>query len=189
MAACSYNKNGYFAYPSIFFMKLTLTLTIIFISGILTLNAQKVENIKVTGNEYQEFMANNQYKFPSYTRAKIVLKNGEVASARINYNNFSEVMKYLNEKNDTLEIANPDDINFITVGVDTIFYDNGYYQWIASSSAARLYSKTTYKTVGTALVGAFGTASPATNIQHMNIISSYNTIFNLAANEVQIFNT
>lgn len=126
--------------------------------------AQKAETIQVTGNEYPEFMAKTQYKYPEYNRAKIAFKNGEIASARINYNNLLNVMKYIGPSGEVLEIANPDDISYLAVGADTIFYDNAYYDWIASSSIAKLAVRHDYKVTDVSLVGAFGTSSPAKSV-------------------------
>lgn len=127
--------------------------------------SQTTETIKISGVEYPQFLAKNQYKYPEYVRARISLKSGDMASARINYNNFLNIMKYIDEKGDTVEIANANDINYMAVGIDTIFYDKQYYEWVASSATARLVRRHTYKESTKALVGAFGTSSPAKNIE------------------------
>jgi hypothetical protein len=153
-------------------MKKTLCILGILVIGIVYVSAQSTETIKITGAEYPEFLAKKQYKYPAYTRAKIAFKNGDMASARINYNNFLHIMKYIDEKGDTLEIANPDDINYLAVGVDTIFYDKVYYDWVASSATARLVIRHTYKESVRELIGAFGTTSPAKNIEsHTKILN------------------
>lgn len=125
---------------------------------------QKIETIKITGAEYPEFINKYEYKFPAYTRAKIALKNGDIAYARINYNNFFNTLKYIDGKGDTMEIANAEEIAYINAGLDTLFYENGYYEWVASSGLARLVVRRAYKEGPRALVGAFGTASPAQNV-------------------------
>lgn len=127
--------------------------------------AQITETLKLRGNDYTEFIAKNQYKYPAYTKAKISFKNAGMASAKINYNNFQDVIKYIDAEGDTLDIANADEINYISVGADTIFHDNGYYQWVASSATARLVVKFKYKEAYRAPIGAFGISSPAKNVQ------------------------
>src|SRR4029078_5341769 len=135
-------------------MRFLLCLLILFTNSLF---AQK-ETFKITGADYPDFIAKNQYRYPAYTRAKIFLKNGEEAAARINYNNFLQTVKFISGT-DTLEIANQDDINCIVVGADSIFCDKNYYQWIASSSVARLAVIHTYKEGERSLIGAFGTSS------------------------------
>lgn len=146
-------------------MKKAFLITCIFILCISFSYSQNTEHMKFSGQEYSEFIAKNQYKYPAYTKARIAFTDGNMGSARINYNNFTEVMKYIDEKGDTLEIANPQDISYIAIGADSIFYDNGYYQWVASSGSARLAVKLKYKEAFRALVGAFGSASPARHVE------------------------
>lgn len=165
-------------------MKRSFIFTFALLFCVSSLFAQMVENIKISGRDYPDFVKKNQYKYPTYTRASIVFNSGEKASARINYNNFSQVMTYINANNDTLEIANAGDIDFISVGTDSIFYDNGYYNWVASSATARLAMKHKYKEVNRALVGAFGTASPAKSIQsHQAIENAGSASVQISANE------
>lgn len=144
--------------------------------------AQKTEYIKVSGRDYQEFLNKNQYKYPEYRKARITMKNGEVASARVNFDYFNQKMKFIGEKGDTMEIANENDLSTITVGADSFFYDNGYLEWVASSGKARLASRTTFKRGATALVGAFGTSSPAKNIESKSMLLQESN-YTLAQNE------
>ena len=147
--------------------------------------AQKTETIKVSGAEYPAFMATTQYKYAEYKKAKIVFKNGDLASARLNYDYFNQTMKYIGEKGDTLIIANEDDLHHIAIGTDSFFYDNGYYEWIASSVTARLAVKRTYKETARTLVGAFGTTSPAKNIEsHTKILTEHSDSKELFPDEV-----
>lgn len=148
-------------------MKKAFFITCLFICCITFLYAQKIETIKVTGADYPYFVAKNEYKFPAYTKAGITFNDGAKASARVNYNNFKQVMSYIGGNGDTLEIANPGDIKYIAVGADSLFYDteNGYFQWVATSPTARLVAKYSFKEGPRALVGAFGTASPAKHVE------------------------
>ncbi len=129
------------------------------------LSAQKIETIRVKGNEAADFISKAQYKFPAFTRAKVFLKDGEIASARLNYDYFNQAMKYIDEKDDTLVIANENDINYISSVLDTFFYQNKYYEWIASSATARLAVRRTYKLVDREKIGAYGTSSPANKVE------------------------
>src|SRR5687768_12280985 len=97
-------------------MKKALIITCTFILSLSFLYAQKTETLKISGSDYADFLAKNEYKYPVYTKAQIAFKNGVMASARINYNNFKQSMKYIGENGDTLEIANPEDISYIAIG-------------------------------------------------------------------------
>ena len=132
--------------------------------------AQKAETIKVKTAEYPDFVAKNQYQFPAYTRAKILFKNGDSGSARINFNYFRNIVKYMDPSGTALEITNPQDVAYLSTATDTIFSDNGYYHWVASSGAARLASATTFKLVSIATIGAFGLSSPAVDARGVSVI-------------------
>jgi hypothetical protein len=148
--------------------------------------AQKTDYLKVKGIEYKEFMLANQYKYPEYKRAKIYFKNGDMASARMNYDYINQLMKYIGEKNDTLVIANEKDLDYIAIGTDSFFYDNGYYEWVASSGKARLACRKTLKEGPRALIGAFGTSSPAKNIESKSKILQESS-YELSPNEEVTF--
>lgn len=158
-------------------MKKALIITCTLILSLSFLYAQKTETMKVSGSDYPDFLAKNEYKYPVYTKAQIAFKNGVMASARINYNNFKQSMKYIGEKGDTLEIANPEDINYIAIGADSLFYHEGaYYQWVASSATARLVAIHKFKEGPRALVGAFGIASPAKHVESRDAMLNDNGV-------------
>ena len=163
-------------------MKKTLNIFFAIFLFNFAVSAQKTETIRVKGNEAAAFIAKSEYKFPTFTRAKIYLKNGEIASARINYDYFDQTMKYLGGKGDTLIISNIDDIKNISTDLDTFFCENKYYEWIASSTKARLAMRRTFKFLDSEKVGAYGTSSPTHNIQSQNAILGV-THLNLDLNE------
>lgn len=166
-------------------MKKAFVLASLLFLSLSSLLAQKGELIQLNGSEFHYFFVKTQYKFPEYTRAKIAFKNGDVASARINYNNFQHVVRYIDNTGTALEVTNPEDIDYIAVGADTIFSDNGYFEWVATSGTARLAVRRIYKEAYRALVGPFGTNSPAKHVEgaagvRVNGISSTE----LSSNEV-----
>lgn len=167
-------------------MKKLLTIACAFFFCLPSLSAQKIETIRLKGNEAADFITKAEYKFPTFTRAKVFLKDGEIASARLNFDYFSQVMKYIDEKGDTLAIANEDDINYISSAIDTFFYQNKYYEWIASSASARLAVRRTYKLLDREKVGAYGTSSPAHNVESHSAILGI-TKLDLDINEELVF--
>ena len=150
-----------------------------------SLSAQRTEVIRVKGNDVPAFIAKTKYKFPAFTHAKIFLKNGEVASARINFDYFDQAVKYIGEQRDTLILTN-DDIKYISSTVDTFFYDKKFYEWIASSATARLAMLRTYKLNDKQKIGAFGTSSPTQKIESHDAILGV-THLDLGTNEEYVF--
>jgi hypothetical protein len=116
----------------------------ILFSGFL-LAQTSTEIINVHGSDLDNFMAQSIHKFPVFTRAHVHLKNGEEAVGRFNYDYFLDNFMYINEKNDTVALANADDVDYVAFPVDSFFYDKKFYQWVASSNIATLAVRYTYK--------------------------------------------
>lgn len=150
-----------------------------------SLLAQRTEVIRVKGNDVPAFIAKTKYKFPTFTHAKIFLKSGEVASARINFDYFDQTVKYIGEQRDTLTLTN-DNVEYISSAIDTFFYDKRFYEWIASSATTRLAMLRTYKLNDKQKVGAFGTSSPTHKIESHDAILGV-THLDLATNEEYVF--
>ncbi|MEO7767550.1 MAG: hypothetical protein ABIS01_08995 [Ferruginibacter sp.] len=148
--------------------------------------AQKVETIQVKGDEAAAFISKATYKFPEFVKARVYFKNGDVSAGRFNYDYFNQLMKFIYESGDTLVIANEKDVKFVNLGSDTFFYDNQYYEWVASAGNARLTSRTTYRLSRKDNVGAYGTSSPAIKVEARDEILD-NTKYKLKVNEILIF--
>ena len=122
------------------------------------------EAITIRGDELDNFIATSIHKFPVFTRAHVQLKNGEEAVGRFNYDYFLDNFVYINEKNDTVALANPEDVDYVSFPVDSFFYDKKFYQWVASSDKATLAVRYTYKMARKDNVGAYGIATPTINV-------------------------
>lgn len=147
--------------------------------------SQKVERITVKSVELLSFYDKTEYKYPAFTRASIYFTNGESARGRLNFNYFDQTMRYINERGDTLSIAN-EDVSLISFGVDSFFYDNGFYEWAATSSKVRLAEKHIYKLLERKPIGAFETSSPAKHIERVDWILGV-TKYDLNPNEELVF--
>jgi hypothetical protein len=166
------------------FLIFTMLFTMLFF--LFNATAQRTETIRVKGKDATDFVSKSQYKFPAFTRAKIYLKDGDIASARVNYDYFNQTMKYIGENADTLAIANENDLKYISSDLDTFFYDNKYYEWVASSAKARLAVRRNYKFLNREKTGAYGTSSPAHNVESHDAILGV-THLNLDVNEELTF--
>ncbi len=158
------------------------TVSIAFASLICIISfAQNVERLIIKGSEFSSFYEKYEYKYPGFTRANVYFTNGDTARGKLNFNYFDQSMRFINEKHDTVAIANESDVNLITIGTDTFFYDNGFYEWVATSAKVRLAAKHIFKLAERKTIGAFGTSSPAKNIQTIDKIlglSSYDLLPN-----------
>lgn len=157
----------------------------ILFSGFL-LAQTSTEIISVRSGDLDNFMAQSIHKFPSFTRAHVHLKNGEEAIGRFNYDYFLDNFMYINEKNDTVALANPDDVDYVSFPLDSFFYDKKFYQWVASSEIATLAVRYTYKLSRTDNAGAYGIATPTQKVEsHTTLLGA--TRYELEGNELLTF--
>jgi hypothetical protein len=168
-------------------MKKVLFIILFFLISFFNSLGQKTETITVKGLDIDNFIAQTGYKYPSYSRAKVFLKDGDIASGRFNFDYFSQEMKYIGEKGDTLAIANAHDINFVAIGTDSFFYNKGYYEWIASSGIARLAVKHIFKLVERQNVGPFGISSSSTGVQKIGRVFGNGKPYDFLPNEELVF--
>lgn len=103
----------------------------LFLSLFTGVSAQKNENITVTaGTKVQDhFSFQEMYRYPEFTDGMVFFKNGATAASKLNYNLLSGEMDYPQLK-DTLSIANPTEIKFITISADTFYFDKSYLELI-----------------------------------------------------------
>jgi len=149
--------------------------------------AQNAQRITVKGADLTSFYEKEEYKYPKFLQAKAYLNKGDSASGKFNYNYFDQSMRFINERGDTVTLTNEKDVNFITVATDTFFYDNGFYEWMATSATARLAIKHTFKFIERENVGAYGISSPTHGVQTIGKISGTGISYDIAPNEELIF--
>lgn len=144
------------------------------------------EIISVNSGDLDNFLAKSIHKFPVFTRAHVHLKNGEEAVGRFNYDYFLDNFMYINEKNDTVALANVDDVDYVSFPLDSFFYDKKFYQWVASSSLATLAVRYTYKLMRTDNAGAYGIATPTQRVEsHSTLLGA--TRYELEGNKQLTF--
>ena len=166
-------------------MKKTTILFFALLICIVSIAQKNVERITVKSLELMSFYDSTDYKYPAFTRGSVYFSNGDSSRARLNFNYYDQSMRYINEKGDTVSIAN-DDVSLIAFGVDSFFYDNGFYEWVATSAKVRLGEKRIYKLLERKPIGAFSTSSPAKHIESVEWILGV-TKYDLNPNEELVF--
>ena len=149
--------------------------------------AQSIETIRVKGQEAQNFIAKEEFRYPEFRSGKVYFNNGESAVARFNYSFLGQRMLFINKQGDTLEMVDENTIAHISVEKDTFYYyDKGYYQLLAGSGTCRLVVKQTLKIGGEEMIGAFGSSSPSKNVQALGAYQNFYTN-KLSFNQEMIF--
>jgi hypothetical protein len=80
--------------------------------------AQKREAVQLSDryNDVSQIMSSKtQYLLPEFTDGMVMFKNGEHASAKLNYNMLLEQMQFIGEDNSIMAIANLDDVQYVNI--------------------------------------------------------------------------
>lgn len=74
------------------------------------------------------------YRLPSFSEGSIIYRNGVKAVLKLNYNIARDEMHFLDEKGDTLIVADPPTINFITINHNQFYYFKGRYMQVVQTN-------------------------------------------------------
>lgn len=152
-------------------------------------NTEKIQNperIRIKGFDLPYFSEKEEYKYPSFTRAKVFFNDGDSAGGKLNFNYFNQLMQFADQKGDTVAIANENEVKFIVIALDTFFYNKVFYEWMATGPAARLAFKKTFKIVERQKLGAYNTGSPTDRVESLDAIREYG-VHQLSVNEEYVF--
>jgi len=122
------------------------------------------------------------YLFPSFTNGSVKLKHGGTSTAKLNFNMLLCHMQFLGEHGDTLDIADPLEIDSIIIGDKAFFYNKGYYEILDNSNSAKLVVLRTvnYEAVK---IGAKGLPSRGGSIDSYTTIRDDNETRKLILNQ------
>jgi hypothetical protein len=155
----------------------------------LQLAAQSTEQIIIKAGDdiATGFSPNGFFRFPAYTDGSFALKDGRKSTAKFNYNIVSGEMHFLGPNNDTLTLAQPGDIEIITIGTTPFIYNKGFIEIVGNNDLLKLGKKIVVKWE-TESVGAYGLSSPTASIDHFKQIITGNSYQRLTVNQNVVFN-
>ena len=140
---------------------------VLFAFQVSTLSAQSY--VRKTIKAGETLADNTYYLFPSFTDGTVKMKDGGKSLSKLNFNILLCQMQFVNEHGDTMNIADPSEIDSIILNDKSFFYKKGYYEILHSSDSLNLVvlRNVTYEPVK---IGAMGLAS------HGGSIDSYTTL-------------
>lgn len=71
-----------------------------------------------------------RYAFPAFSTGSAFLRNGSVSEMRFNYNILLDEMQFLTNANDTLAIAAPEELKYVSIDSSIFYYDKGYLKQV-----------------------------------------------------------
>lgn len=124
------------------------------------------------------------YRFPGFTDGTIIFRNGIISPARLNYNISLDEMHFINQNGDTLSLAEPTTISFISMNGTRFYYDNvnGYLQTIDTAGDVILSFKQGFITQQLR-PGAYGTTIPHEGARTYSYFTGNGQKFNLGQDE------
>jgi hypothetical protein len=123
------------------------------------------------------------YKYATFTKGRVYLKDGDSSGGRLNLNYLSGTMDFLGPKGDTMYLSEPELIKYVIIDKDTFYYDNGFIELLEQNNTARLGMKTRIRFADKRKIGAFGLSSNTTNIESKDAILDNNRVYKLRYNE------
>ncbi|MES1220123.1 MAG: hypothetical protein ABUT20_31765, partial [Bacteroidota bacterium] len=125
------------------------------------------------------------YRFSSFTDGTIVFRNGIISPARLNYNVSLDEMHFITDKGDTLAVADPVTINFVSLNNSRFYYDKGYLQTIDTVTANG--TLLAYKQILVAQqykkVGAYDMTDPHEGIRNYNLYTGNGQVYKLNSDD------
>jgi hypothetical protein len=148
--------------------------------------AQLTETITVkAGNDLSDALATHGvYQFPVFNTGTVLFRDGSSTKARMNFNVYLNAMQFIDDKGDTLEIANPELIDSIKLDSTVYFYTKEYLQVVSDGADIKLVrqQKVSFQSVKR---GAYGLPAPGASIETYggNAVKGFNTVNRLTLNE------
>ena len=130
---------------------------------------------------WAEFI-NAIYQYQGFKPGLVVLKDGQRFYKPLNYNKVRENIDFLDEKNDTFELADPTSVSTVVIGDDVYFFTPTCIRSL-NKGKARFFIHEKIKVGDVQKVGAYGTTNSGSAIETVNRIDSYQQSYNLDLNE------
>ena len=150
-----------------------LLLLLFVLIGYADLSAQDSTIITIkAGNRIKDVLTPADiFYYPQFTSGKVFFKDGTKATAKMNYTRLFDQMLFIDQKGDTLELADEKTIKFIVIAPDTFYYDEGYMRLIADNGYVKFAEKQIWVVAD---VRKVGTHNRSTSTVAITSLSDYN---------------
>jgi hypothetical protein len=122
------------------------------------------------------------YRFPAFAAGVAYMKNGEKTAGRFNYHLLNGEVQFISPKGDTLALAEPFSIKYITIDSNLFYYADGYLEILMNNDKLKLARKLQLN-VTPEKIGAYGQASPSGSIRTPNRLIVGNNGRDLSLNQ------
>jgi hypothetical protein len=131
--------------------------------------------------------ADGMYAFPAFKAATVFMRDGSISAARLNYNIFLNEMQFIGNKGDTMAIAYPETIKYISIDTTLYFYDKTYLQVVLQIDSFKLAIKQSFSQAPYRTRGGYDVPTAVSAITTYSSINTSNGSGNLQAKKDVIF--
>ena len=131
--------------------------------------------VTIKAGEDVSILNEHIYKYRGFTPGKVYFNDGTVARSKMNFNLWLETILFIDEKGDTLALANENTVKYLTMGTDTFFVHEGYLQLISNYGNIKLATRQKIKFLDEKNIGAYGLSTSTHTIDNYNTLRAYNT--------------
>jgi hypothetical protein len=149
------------------------------------LYSQESQSILIGNNKVAADQLGPEYQqiFPDFRTSRVFYKGLSPINCKANYNFLLDEIHYLDEKGDTMAIANPKDLSYVMIG-DRMFIssEKGFLEVIEKGDVSLVY-KWICRIRSKSREGALGISTDAPGVYQMNRISFDSREWNMKVNE------
>lgn len=144
--------------------------------------SQEIVRIKAGEDPASAYSPHGFYRYPHFSQGLVVFKHGGQTNAKMNYHMLNGEMQFITQGGDTLALADPFSIKYLTLDSALFFYNEGYLEVILNNEKLKLAKKVRLETQWEK-IGAYGQASPSGSIRTPNKLILGNIGKNLSQNQ------
>ncbi len=119
------------------------------------------------------------YKYPRFTQGIVYFRYNSISHALLDLNLYTGEMEFITPEGDTLAIANPETVKYITIQSDTFYFDKVYIELLHGNSEAKLGQIQTIKLSDIKREGGYGQMLSTAAVNTSNSYYSNNQTYKL----------
>jgi hypothetical protein len=151
------------------------------------LSAQTITTITIKAGEDLTAVYEQMYRFPQFSYGKVYFINNDSAKGKLNYNLLMRKMQFLNERGDTLVLADDNPIRVVAIDTNIFYCNSGEcVELIAGWPSAELAVSHHLKLADEQKAGAYGLPSSTHTIENNNSFKANND-YRLQLNKDLVF--
>lgn len=136
------------------------------------------------GDSAWENLMKEMYLYPAFKEGIVEYKNGQLFKRALNYNRILGTIQFIDEKSDTLAIANEESVRSVSIGGDVFIYNPTCLQTISSAGKVKLFKNESLHIADIRQTGAYGSKNTSSAIESPNQIYTWMSSYGIAVSEI-----